>query len=484
MAFDNLRTYLQVLEQQGKFHWVDKEVEKDSEIGSVVRMIFRALPEEKRYGIGFNNVKGHEGGRVVAGVVAASREMIGTVIGCEATSEAIHERVIDGINNPIDPVVVDSGPCKEVILHGDDADLTKLPIPTWTPDKDAGPYLTPLWVTKDPDNGRRNIGIRRCQIKGPRETGILFGAPDRGGAIHLEKWKARGENMPAAIFIGGDPVQYLVAPARYGADELSVAGGIRGEAIPMVKCETVDLEVPAEAEIVIEGYVDTNPELNEPEGPFGEFTGYMAGGRAGPVFRVTCITHRRDPIVLGVISQFPPSESSMIKRALLEAGLKKHLAVDLNIPGITDVNALEAGGCTAACWISMKKMYAGHVDQTIFGTMGHFGMSYFKWIVVTDDDIDINDPFMRDWILCWRVRPETDIRIIPGTAPVELDPSALGAGVPDGTATSAKVIIDATRKWDYPDISLPPLDQLHSVADNWDAYGLPPLEELKLPRGD
>ena len=480
MAFDGLRPYLQVLEQQGLMRWVDKEVDKDWEIGSVIRMIFRAMPEEKRYGIGFKNIAGFPGGRVVAGVVASSREMIATAIGCEADPAAIHERVIAGYTNPIEPVVVGSGPCKEVILTGDDADLSKLPIPVWTPDKDAGPYLTPLWVTKDPDTGRRNIGIRRCQIKGKDRTGILFGAPDRGGAIHFEKWKARGQNMPAAIFIGADPVQYLVSPGRYGPDELAVAGGIREEAVELVKCETVDLEVPATAEIVIEGEILIDDA--EPEGPFGEFTGYMAGGREGPVFKVNCITHRKDPILMGIISQFPPSESSMIKRTLLEAGLKKHLSDDLNIPGITDVHALEAGGCTAALWISMKKMYSGHVDQAVFGTMGHFGMSYFKWIVVTDDDIDINDPFMRDWILCWRVRPEKDIRIIPDTASVELDPSSLRPGVPMEEVSGAKVIIDATRKWDYPDISLPPLERLRTVADDWDAYGLPPLDELKLPR--
>jgi len=201
------------------------------------------------------------------------------------------------------------------------------------------------------------------------------------------------------------------------------------------------------------------------------------------VFKVNCITHRKDPIMMGIISQFPPSESSMIKRALLEAGLKKHLTHDLNIPGISDVHALEAGGCTAALWISMKKMYAGHVDQAAFGTLGYMGMSYFKWIVVTDDDIDIEDAFMRDWVMCWRVRPDKDMRVIEGTASVELDPSSLGPDDIPGAETSAKVIIDATRKWDYPDISLPPLDKMRAVADDWDSYGLPPLEDLKLPKG-
>ena len=480
MPYDSLRSYLQVLEQRELLKWVDKEVDKDWEIGSVVRMIFRAMPEEKRYGIGFRNIKGFPGGRVVAGCIAASVEMIAAALECDPDYAAIHDLVIRGANNPIEPVLVGTGACKEVIVGPDDVDLLSFPVPVWTPGKDAGPYLTPLWVTKDPDTGRRNIGIRRAQIKGRNKTGVLFGAPDRGGAIHYEKWKSLGKPMPAAIFIGADPVQYLVAPSRYGADELCIAGGIRGEPIQLVKCETVDLEVPASAEIIIEGEIPTG--ASEPEGPFGEFTGYMAGGREGPVFHAKCITHRKDPILLGIISQFPPSESSMIKVALLEAGLKKHLSDDLNIPGIVDVHALEAGGCTAILWISLKKMYVGHVDQAIFGAMGHFGMSYYKWIVVTDDDIDIRDPFMRDWILAWRVRPQQDMRIISETAPVELDPSSFRSGLALDEIKGAKVIIDATRKWDYPDISLPPLDKLRRVAADWEQYGLLPLDELKLPR--
>lgn len=480
MPYDSLRSYLQVLEKRGLLRWVDKEVDKDWEIGSVVRMIFRAMAEEKRYGIGFRNIKGYPGGRVVAGCIAASVEMIAVALECDPDYKAIHDLMIQGNKNPIEPELVDTGPCKEVVVGPDDVDLLSFPIPVWTPEKDAGPYLTPLWVTKDPDTGRRNIGIRRAQIKGRNKTAVIFGAPDRGGAIHYAKWKALGKPMPAAIFIGTDPVQYLVAPSRYGVDELAIAGGIRGEPIQVVKCETVDLEVPASAEIVIEGEILTDS--LEPEGPFGEFTGYMAGGREAPVFQVKCMTHRKNPILLGVISQFPPSESSMMKVALLEAGLKKHLSDDLNIPGVVDVHALEAGGCTAILWISLKKMYQGHVDQTVFGAMGHFGMSYYKWIIVTDDDIDIRDSFMRDWVLAWRVRAEKDIRIIDNTAPVELDPSSFRPGLASDEITGAKVIIDATRKWDYPDIALPPLDKLRKVALDWKQYGLPALDELKLPR--
>src|SRR3989442_3271856 len=191
----------------------------------------------------------------------------------------------------------------------------------------------------------------------------------------------------------------------------------------MVKCETVVREVAASAEFVVEGEVSMSE--TEPEGPFGEFTGYMAGGRACPVFHVKCVTHRKDPIVMGVVSQFPPSESSMIKKVLLEAGLIRHLTETLNIPGIADAHVLEAGGGTAVLWVSLRKTYTGQVDQVMFGALGHFGTSYFKWLVVTDDDVDIRDPFMRDWILSWRGAPRPRPRLIPDSG---------GGGVPPSVA--------------------------------------------------
>jgi 4-hydroxy-3-polyprenylbenzoate decarboxylase len=480
MPYESLRPYLDRLTQQGLMRWIDKEVDKDWEISAIGRMIFRGMAEERRYGFGFRNIRGYPGGRVVSGVVAASTKMMAVALDCEPTPAAIHERTIQGIANPIEPVIVKTGPCKEVILKGDDVDLTRLPTPIWTPEKDAGPYLTPLWVTKDPDDGTRNIGIRRAQVKSRSKTGILFGAPDRGGAIHHAKWKARGKAMPAAFYIGADPVHYLVAPGRYGVDELAIAGGIRGKAVEMVKCETVDIEVPATAEIVVEGEIPTD--YLETEGPFGEFSGFMAGGRRCPVFNVTCITHRKDPILLGIISQFPPSESSMIKRNLLEANLLKHLNQTLRIPGIVDLHALESGGCTATLWVSLKKMYTGHVDQLAMAVLGYFGMSYYKWIIIADADDDIRDPFMREWILSWRVNPARDMRVLPNTAAVELDPSGHPPDEFPDEDLGSKVIIDATRRWQYPPVSLPPRERLEQVASHWADYGLPPLDEIRLPK--
>jgi 4-hydroxy-3-polyprenylbenzoate decarboxylase len=186
---------------------------------------------------------------------------------------------------------------------------------------------------------------------------------------------------------------------------------------------------------------------------------------------------------MGVVSQFPPSESSMIKKVLLEAGLIRHLTETLNIPGIADVHVLEAGGGTAVLWVSLRKTYTGQVDQVMFGALGHFGTSYFKWLVVTDDDVDIRDPFMRDWILSWRVQPDRDLRIIPNSGAVELDPSVHPPEVILKERLGAKVLIDATKKFEYPAISLPPMQFLQRVYANWSDYGLPALDTLRLPKG-
>ena len=475
MADQSIRGYLGSLEQHGELIRFTDAVDPHANLTAIGWKTYDRLGKASL----FANLTGFPGWRAVNQIVTDRRKW---AIALGVDEDDVVDTFTRRVRAPLPAVevVASDAPVKAVIEIGDDADLTRIPA-AWTSEEDPGPYIAAgMAIIKDPDTGVRNMSIHRQQVLGPRSTGYLI-CPRQAQRIY-QKYQARGEPMPVAVAIGAHPALYFAAAytAPYGTDELSVAGALIGEPVRLVRCETVDLEVPATAELVIEGEIAI--ETVEPEGPFGEFTGYMAGGRECPVFRATCITHRKDPILLGIVSQFPPSESSQIKRALLEAGLKKHLSVDLNIPGITDVHALEAGGCTATLWISLDKMYAGHVDQAVFGAMGYFGMSYFKWIVVTDDDIDINDAFMRDWILAWRVRPEQDIRIIPNTAPVELDPSSLRPDIAASEATGAKVIIDATRKWDYPDISLPPLDRLRDVAADWDAYGLPPLDELRLPR--
>ena len=251
--------------------------------------------------------------------------------------------------------------------------------------------------------------------------------------------------------------------------EMDVAGGLRQKPVEVVKCETCDLMVPANAEIVLEGEVP--PKERETEGPFGEYTGYMGGPYQMPVFHVKCITHRKKPIYHALFSQMPPSESSLMRQLPEESNVFAHLDGYLKIPGIKDVHLPETGGSYAICWISIKKTYPGQVQQVLSASWTHHP-AFAKWIVVTDDDIDIRDPFMREWALSFRVEPAKDISFIRNTSPVLLDPSSAPAEVPLWDRRSSKILIDATKNWEYTDIALPPQKYLDEVARQWEKYGL------------
>lgn len=471
MAYQDLREYLAALQSKGLLRWVDAEVDKDWELTCVVRQVFRSTPPEDRYALGFRNVKGHRV-PVVVGVIGASRKVYGTALETEPTVDGVTGRWGRALERPLEPRLAGNGPCQEVILTRDSVDLTALPIPTWTPGQDPAPYITaPCMITKDPETGVRNVGVYRMQVKGKNRTGVLWDFPSQHGAVHYGKWEARGEPMPMAVAIGVDPTVLMSAAAKVpqGVDELAVAGGLRGEPLEVVKCRTVDLEVPATAEIVLEGVV--RPHFRETEGPFGEYTGYMGGPYDLPVFEITCLTHRRNPIYQAFLSQMPPSESSLLRQIPEEANIYKHLVHYLKIPGIVDVHLPEAGGSYAILWIRMKPMYPGHVQQVLSASWTHYS-GFAKWIVATDEDIDIRDPFAREWALSWRVEPAKDTFIVPNTGAILLDPSPAPPEVPLWQRRSSKMCIDATRKWAYPPVAYPLAEMMESVRRNWPKYGL------------
>ena len=264
---------------------------------------------------------------VTVGTLAASTEIYALGLQCEA--EQIHERWTNAQMHPLAPVKVSAGPAQEEIWRGDDLltghGLDVLPVPISTPGFDNAPYLTSAnWVTKDPETGTYNIGNYRSQIKAPNRNGGLFLGQHMG--THWQKCKTKGIPLEAAIVIGVVPAIAYAATAKlpYDFDEYRLAGGLAGEPIDVIQCKTVDLLVPATAEIVIEGKIST--EWIEPEGPFGEYPGYMGQRGVSPFMDVTCITHRRDAIYTALMSQFPPSESSKIKHTGTEKVIYKFLA--------------------------------------------------------------------------------------------------------------------------------------------------------------
>src|SRR5919109_1366582 len=273
--------------------------------------------------------------------------------------------------------------------------------------------------------------------------------------------------------VGEDPAIGYVSVSKMSdtLDEFAVAGGLRGEPVDLVPCETVPLEVPATAEIVLEGEIP--PNALEHEGPFGEYTGYMGPAGNEPFFNIKCMTFRNNTIYQAFISQMPPSESSCIRGVGREWPLFKHLKDTLRIP-IKDLRLKEAGGSGAYLVISLKKQFDGQVRQLMYGAWSQ-RTGFGKITVVVDDDIDVWDDFAVDWALSWHVRPDKDIYIERYVQAVGLDPSQAPASVLQhhpSRYVGSRLAIDATRKHEYPAISLPPKEHLDLVASHWRDYGV------------
>ncbi|HEX9154121.1 MAG TPA: UbiD family decarboxylase domain-containing protein, partial [Nitrospira sp.] len=290
---------------------------------------------------------------------------------------------------------------------------------------------------------------------------------------HIRKNEARGQGTDVAIVFGADPVVGLTAvtPFPYGIDELEMAGGIRGEPVEVVRCRTVDLEVPATAEIVVEGRIPFNG--REPEGPFGEYAGYMGTGGNHPFIDITCITHRKKPIYQAFLSQMPPSESSCIKAIGREAVIRRHLKENLGIP-VTDVHLPDSGGATGILVISMKKQNRFQPLKAMMGAWSHHDV-FGKVTIVVDDDIDIRDSFQVEWALSFRMQPAEDVYVIKNADPLTLDPSQPlkdGEKVKPTDQISSKLGIDATKKHPFPPLAVPPKEHLEKVDAMWERYGI------------
>ncbi|HWX77322.1 MAG TPA: UbiD family decarboxylase [Candidatus Acidoferrales bacterium] len=471
MAYADLREYLSVLEKKGKLKRVKKQVDKDWELAAVCRQLFHKIAPEKRPALLFENVKGFSI-PVAAGVLGASKQIY--ALGLETDSvEGINRKWDEALGNPIPPRMVKTGPCKENVLHGEQVNISKLPVPVWTVGEDPGPFFTsPYVITKDPETGNRNVGTYRMQVKGPNKTGFLIGVR-QDAAWHIRRNNELNKPTPVAVVIGADPsIGYVsVSKMSDALDEFAVAGALRGEPVDLVPCETVPLEVPATAEIVLEGEIPAN--TLEPEGPFGEYTGYMGPAGDQPFFKIKCMTFRNNPIYQAFISQMPPSESSCIRGVGREWPLFKHLKHVLRLP-IKDLRLKEAGGSGAYCVVSLNKQFEGQVRQLMYGIWS-MRTGFGKITVVVDDDIDVWDDFAVDWALSWRVRPDRDVYIERDVQAVGLDPSQAPPSVPQHAPirqVTSRIAIDATRKHEYPAVSLPPKEHLDLVASRWKEYGI------------
>ena len=475
MTHRTMRDFLSVLEKKGLLRRIARPVDRTWEPAALARWMYQALPAEKRFGMFFEKVKNCDI-PIVTAALGANTEAYATALGVEP--DGINDAWIRACRNPTPPKVVDKAPCQEVVITGKDVRLSYLPIPVWTPGKDKGAYITTNTVTKDHNTGIQNMGVYRTMVRD--ETNLISNLrPGRQGYINTLTWTDKGKVAPIAWVIGAPPAVHLatVANLPYGVDEITLAGGMMGEAVNMVKCRTSDILVPADAEIIIEGEI--HPGETEMEGPFGEFAGYMGPVELRPVVRVTAITHRKNPIYYGYTSQMPPSESTTIQ-SLTNAGvLLKMLRHDLGEVAVRDVFIdLTFAGMLGHAIIAMKPGYPGHSKK-----VGRLvaAMSPIKRVTVVDEDIDIRDHTHVDWAMNSRYNPSRDTVLIDNVYfRVGIDPSVRSAT--SDVAMGSKVICDATLKVDAGPFSLPPKAIMMKALDLWKEIGLPEFEIPKRAR--
>ena len=431
MSFPDLRAFLDHLEANGELARVTDEVDPRFEISAWIR---------KTSDVGgpallFENVKGSEM-RVAGGVFANPIKAL-LALGTTDHAEAV-QRFIEGIEHPIKPVVVSDAPCQEIVLTGDDVDLRRLPIPTYS-EQDGGAFVTVgIGVSKTLD-GVQNAGVYRMQYHDPKRLGLAASPYTDFDAIRVAR-EATGETMEFAVAIGIDPAIHLATQARvpFGIDEFAIAGGLRGEPVELVQCRTVDIQVPATSEIVLEGVF--RPGVREPEGPFGEFSGYVGPGNDEPVFEVSAITMRRDEIYQAGLTGVPVTENHVMKGLPMEAQLLVTLRAAY--PDVTAVSYSPEGGSEFLVVIALRQRYAYEARNVILAAMGSGG--HPKMVVVVDDDVDIYDMTKVWWAILTRAQPDRDVLIVPRAAGGQLDPSAPAPFV------SSLLGIDATRPFGQP----------------------------------
>jgi len=495
-TYADLHEHLEELKKKGLLLTIDRPIDKDSELHPLVRWQYvGGVEEHERRAFLFTHVVDGRGRRfkfpVVVGAFAGNREIY--CIGMRTPADKVQDKWDHAIANPLPPRVVKSGPCQEVVIEGDALKgegngLDSLPIPISTPGYDSAPTLTATNViTKDPDTGVQNHGTYRAGLKAPDRCVIRMATRvgGAGGYRYYLKHQQRGDKtMPCAIVLGCPPCVAFVAPMKLpmGLDEIGVAGAVAGEPINVVRARTVDLLVPAEAEIVIEGLIDT--EYLEPEGPFGESHGHIALEEFNMPMRVTAITHRKNAIVASYLSQVTPSESSAIKRVSYEPMFLAHLRDTLGVRGVKRVTLHER--MTALRRIVLVTVAKDTPRTEIWRALA--GASSFKAdcgkiCIAINDDIDPDNSDAVFWAIAFRMNPAKDLQVLDHRSPGHGPEREHEAEREDAT-----LLMDATMKEDLPPLALPRQEYMERARRLWEELGLPKLRPqspwFSAPEGD
>jgi UbiD family decarboxylase len=465
----DLREWLKRIDEIGELQVVTG-ANTDEDIGMATEILGRTRPSKATI---FDEIVGYKKGwRVLANGLGSFKRIAVTLgLPLDGTPhelvKAWQERVRKGITT-IPAEVVKDGPVFENVMRGSEVDVLKFPAPKWH-EFDGGRYIGTgsFDVTKDPDDGWVNLGTYRVMVQNKNTVGFYI-SPGKHGRQHRDKWFARGEKMPVAFVPGGDPLLFLAACTEipFGITEYDWAGGVRGTPYRVVKGPVTGLPIPADAEIVMEGYADGTDKMTE--GPFGEWTGYYASGeREEPVMRIEAIYHRNDPIILASPPNVPPDEQSFYRAFMRSARLRGDIEA-ASIPGVTGVWCHEVGGSRLFNAISITQKYAGHARQVGHAAATvHSGAYLGRYTIVVDDDIDVMDLEEVLWAMCTRSDPSESIDIIPRMWSGPLDPRIH----PDKKGLSSRAIIDATRPWEwrdkFPRSQLPTPETKRRAMEKW-----------------
>jgi 4-hydroxy-3-polyprenylbenzoate decarboxylase len=449
MAYSDFQQFLRRLEEEGELRRISEPLDPHLEITEVADRVMKAggpaLLIEKPKGhtipVAINTMGSKRRMSLALGVddyevfAGRIRDLLkpdvpgGLLDKLKTGSKLLH---LSGLT----PKLVKSGICQEVVREGDAVDLGSLPVMTCWP-QDGGPYFTlPLVFTHDPDTGARNCGMYRLQVF-DRNTCGMHWQIHKGGAEHYQDAEAMDRRIEVAVSLGGDPACTFasVAPLPSGIDEMLFAGFLRDEAVPMVECRTVGLQVPADSEVVLEGYVE--PRERRIEGPFGDHTGYYSLPEPYPVFHVTAITQRREPVYPSTIVGIPPTEDAWMGKAIERIFLP---LVQAALPEVVDLNLPVQGCFHNFGFVSIRKRYPGHARKVMHGLWGLGQLMFTKFLFILEHDVDVQDLDEVLWRIGANCDPERDSCVVRGPLDV-LDHASPHVGL------GGKIGFDCTHKW-------------------------------------
>lgn len=473
MSFKDLRSYIKALEKSGDLVRIEKEVDWDLEAGAILRL----SAERGKPAPFFEKIKGYPPGYRIVGRVPYGRRR--TAIALDMDPESSWPKIQDEIENrikyPLKPLIVKNGPCKENIITGESVDLYRLPAPMLA-DGDGGRYIGTLCIEiiKDPDSEWVNWGTYRMMVQDEKHTGVYFHRQNQGGTLFFDKYEAKGKAMPMAVVIGGDPLCHMAAamPFGVGESEIDYAGALKQAPVELVKCETLDLFVPANAEIVLEGEV--LPQARLMEAPFMEWTRHQTTFTMSPVFRVKAITHRQDPIITLGLGALTSDEGPLVSTQR-EMRARKFLQ-ERGLP-VTGLHCPEAMG--GACWVvAVKRTEEANVASRVEHCLKAIQSGFPIMTIVVDEDVDVYNMTEVLHALAMRCHPARGIKISDREVVNRLLPCLTLEE--KAALKGATVLFDCTWPRDWPKEAIPPRGTFREaypeeikarVLQNWTEYG-------------